>query len=191
MNSRNKGAAGERELAADEIWKDIPGYEGLYQVSNLGRVKSLPKYNHNQERIMKQNVNSRNKRLSVILCKSPSSHKRITVHRLVALAFIENSNGYCEINHKDENPQNNSVENLEWCSRKYNMNYGTTPKRFNNKRKKPIIGITEDGTELKFDSVRAGKEKGFDSSGILYSIRTGKKYKGVIWKYANQQQTKG
>lgn len=171
----------------NETWRDIPGYEGLYQVSNLGRVKSLPKYNCNKERIMKQTVNPRNKRLSVMLCKSPSSHKRIYIHRLVASAFIENPNGYREINHKDEDPQNNIVENLEWCSRKYNMNYGTTPKRFNIKNKKPVIGITENGIELKFDSVRAGKEKGFDSSGILYSIRTGKRYKGVIWKYANQQ----
>lgn len=180
VNSRNKGAAGE-------IWKDIPGYEGLYQASNLGRIKSLPKYNNHYERIMKQTINPRDKRLSVILCKNPQAHKRISVHRLVALSFIENPNGYAEVNHKDENPQNNTAENLEWCSRKYNMNYGTTPKRLNIKKKKSVIGIREDGKELMFDSVGAGKEKGFDSSGILYSIRTGKKYKGVIWKYANQQ----
>ena len=165
-----------------EVWRDIAGYEGLYMVSNYGRVKSLPKYNIKDERIMKQTTNARDGRLSVMLCKSPTEHKRITVHRLVALAFVDNPFGYVEVNHKDENPQNNRADNLEWCTRKYNMNYGTTPKRLNIKNMKPVAYV-EGGKIVAFVSVNSAKQHGFDCSGILKSIKTGRKYKGKEWFY--------
>ena len=168
-----------------EIWRDVVGYEGLYQVSNHGRVKSLPKYNIKEERILKATPNRRDGRLSVMLCKNSTHRKRITIHRLVAFAFVENPCGYTEINHKDENPQNNRADNLEWCSHKYNMNYGTTPKRLNLKNMKSVA--YKDGDKIvEFPSVRSGKAFGFDGSGILYSIRTGKKYKGKEWFYADK-----
>lgn len=169
-----------------EAWKDIVGYEGLYQVSNLGRVKSLPKYHYSTERILKQTVNKRDGRLSVMLV-GRGKNKRVNVHRLVGIAFVENSNNYKELNHKDENPQNNRSDNLEWCDRKYNMNYGTTPERLNEKNKKPVYFVDDLGIKHTFASIRSAKENGYDGSGICVSLKTGKKYKGVVWHYENKQ----
>lgn len=124
----------------EEIWKDIPGYEGLYQASTYGRIKSLRRYrfNHNkkqivEERILKPGVV--NGYLRVALWKD-AKQKNILVHRLIALTFISNPNNYKEINHKDETRQNNHVDNLEWCSHKYNNNYGTINERRSKNRKK-------------------------------------------------------
>lgn len=98
-----------------EIWKDINGFVGKYQISNLGNVK-----NAKTGRILKQNK----KRYSNVVLYIKSKPKYYRVHRLVAEAFIPNPNNYPYINHKDENKQNNNVENLEWCDAKYNSNYG-------------------------------------------------------------------
>lgn len=104
-----------------EIWKDIPNYEGLYQVSNLGRVMSLHSYGGNSSRIMKPCGNGTGY-LKVMLCKN-LQQKQYLVHRLVAMAFIPNPNNYDFVNHKDENKMNNCVENLEWCTKSYNSIY--------------------------------------------------------------------
>ena len=110
-----------------ETWKTIAGYEGLYQVSNLGRVKSL-NYNHTGiERILMSRKN-RGGYLYVNLHKD-GQRKTITVHRLVATAFISNPRNLETINHKDEVKTNNTVSNLEWMSIKDNNNYGTRNKR--------------------------------------------------------------
>ena len=114
-----------------EIWKDVEGFEGFYQVSNLGRVKSLPRlvpfkqglYRMSSERILKYRVSEQGYAL-VWLCK-PNIKKQALVHRLVAHAFIPNPLGLPIVNHKDENPLNCHYENLEWCTYKYNSNYGT------------------------------------------------------------------
>lgn len=113
----------------EEIWKDIENYEGLYQVSNLGRVKSLPNVNHKNEIILKPSIS--NGYYSVALNKS-GKQKRIYIHRLVAEAFIPNPHNLPQVGHKDENNFktgdgcNNCVDNLEWCTHKENSN---TPKR--------------------------------------------------------------
>ena len=169
-----------------EIWRDVVGYEGLYQVSNLGRVKSLPKYHYKYEKLLHPTVKKRDGRVSVMLSKPTSKRKRISIHRLVAMAFLDNPHNYPEINHKDENPQNNCVDNLEWCTRKYNMNYGTTPKRLNLKNMKPVQ-YHEDDHIVRFNSIRGAKKYGFDGAGILRSIKFGVKYKGKEWEYANKQ----
>lgn len=96
-----------------EVWKDIPEYEGLYQISNLGRIKS-------KRKILKP-ING--EYLKVGLSKK-GIQKTLTVHRLVAETFIVNTNKYNFVNHKDENKYNNRVDNLEWCTNKYNCNYG-------------------------------------------------------------------
>lgn len=118
-----------------EEWRDIEGYEGLYQVSNEGRVKSLERYvewrgtiKHQSERILKPLENNRGGYLVVCLCKN-SKVKTYTVHRLVASAFIENYEELPCVNHKDEDKTNNNVDNLEWCTYEYNINYGNHNKR--------------------------------------------------------------
>lgn len=131
-----------------EEWKDIEGYEGLYQVSNLGRVKSLW---FDKEKILKAYKN-RYGYLCIGLCKY-GKKKTYKIHRLVASAFIENSNNYPEVNHKDEVKTNNNVNNLEWCTREYNHNFGTRNQRVaeknsavqrnNPKVSKPVIGINK------------------------------------------------
>ena len=113
-----------------EIWKDIKGYEGLYQVSNKGRVKSVDRYADNHgtmqfrpERILKQNIQDagRNKRCAVALSKN-SIIKRYRVHRLVAEAFIPNPENKPYIDHIDTDSTNNCVENLRWATAKENSN---------------------------------------------------------------------
>ena len=110
-----------------EEWKDVPGYEGLYQVSNTGRVKSLNYHNTGEDNYMKPEKLKRGY-LRVGLSKN-NKRVRFLVHRLVAEAFIPNPHNLPQINHKDENPENNSVDNLEWCNAKYNANYGNRANR--------------------------------------------------------------
>ena len=109
-----------------EMWKDIDGYEGLYQVSNTGKVKSFRAWKRAKcpnEYILKPTANNRGY-LAVTLYKDASKRKYL-VHRLVAEAFIPNPNNYPQINHIDEDITNNSFENLEWCTPLYNNCYGT------------------------------------------------------------------
>lgn len=125
-----------------EVWKDIDVYEGLYQVSNLGNVKSL-NYNHtSKERILKPGANTKGY-LKVTLCKDRKVND-YSIQQLVADAFIPNPNGYSCVNHKDENKLNNCVDNLEWCSHKYNANYGTRNKRIAEKLSIPVYCLELD-----------------------------------------------
>lgn len=110
-----------------EQWRPIEGYEGLYEVSNLGRVKSLGNDKNRKEKILRP-VMTKKGYLQLFLSKEGKA-KRFFVHRLVAQAFIPNPEGLPQINHKDENPSNNRVENIEWCDCKYNINYGTHKER--------------------------------------------------------------
>lgn len=110
------------------MWKDIRGYEGIYQVSSKGEVKSLCRtarvhgnsYRTVPERILKQSTSSGYK--SVVLCRD-LTYTKFLVHRLVADAFIPNPKNLPCVNHRDANPSNNDVNNLEWCSHEYNSNY--------------------------------------------------------------------
>ena len=116
-----------------EIWKDIEGYEGLYQISNKGRVKSLGNNKNRKEKILSCKPNNKGY-LRVNLYKN-GKKKHFSVHRLVAIAFIPNPNNLLEVNHKDENKENNHVKNLEWCTSEYNNNYGTHNERSSISRK--------------------------------------------------------
>lgn len=110
-----------------EIWKPVVGYEGLYEVSNLGNVKSLNYMRRNVIKVLKARTNSGGYKF--IELHKNKKHKNFLIHRLVAQAFIPNPNNLPQVNHKDENKQNNCVDNLEWCDAKYNIKYGTCIQR--------------------------------------------------------------
>ena len=180
----------------EEIWKDIEGYEGLYQVSNLGRVKTLRRTFLNgrttQEKILKLQLDRYGYKI-VELSKSGKS-KKFKVHRLVAIAFIPNDNDYKEINHINEIKSDNRVTNLEWCTRWYNVHYGKNANGTNygkrGRRKsnsyKALLQYTMDMELVNtWESLRQATETGlYTESGIRHSI-TGrqKHHKGYIWKY--------
>ena len=104
-----------------EIWLNIEGYSN-YMISNYGRVKSLNYRRTGKEKILSLKKDKKGY-YYITLCKNGEC-KTFKVHRLVAKAFIPNPNNYPQVNHKDENPSNNCVENLEWCTNEYNLNYG-------------------------------------------------------------------
>lgn len=168
------------------VWKPVVGYEGLYEVSNTGLVKSLNCYNYKEPRLMKLGKR-RDGYLSVGLSKNNRT-KTKTVHRLVAEAFIPNPNNLEMVNHKDENRTNNNVENLEWCSRAYNQLYSLqlhpernkkfaenfkglspwTQKGVAHKNTKKVAIIDNDDNIIKvFENASvAGKELGISSGNI-------------------------
>lgn len=117
----------------EEIWKDIKGYEGLYQVSNLGRVKSLD-YRHKGTSKVMSPGKQKNGYLNVGLWSGRKKETKY-VHRLVAEAFVPNPNNWPEVNHKDECLTNNVASNLEWCTSEYNANYGTRNQRMSKSKR--------------------------------------------------------
>lgn len=131
----------------NEEWRDVVGYEGYYQVSNLGRVKSLERIDSNKhlvkERILKQSM--RGKYLKVELSRS-GSPAIFSVHRLVAKAFSENKENKPVVNHINEDKLNNNADNLEWVTYKENSNHGTVIDRRVKKRYIPIKVIYQDNT---------------------------------------------
>ena len=198
----------------EEIWKDIPEYEGYYQASNLGRIKSLTRIKYanggsymSKEIILKQ-ATTKLRYKSVALCKN-GIQKHYWVHRLIALTFLPNPNEWPDINHKDENPSNNNVENLEWCTTKYNMNYGTCVERRkasfvrnqsflkanatkvrNQSRchETPILGTSKDGDAvLSYKSItEAARSTGISKGHIGECVKGIRKSAGgYYWKYQN------
>ena len=115
-----------------EQWKDIKEYEGLYKISNLGKVKKVSRkkkgrgtkcYGYTKELILKPDMSKQGYLRATLYINGKG--KKYLIHRLVGAAFIENPNNFPQINHKDENKSNNNIINLEWCNAKYNSNYGT------------------------------------------------------------------
>ena len=142
-----------------EIWKDIKDYEGLYQISNLGNVRSLDRVVERHGltnlpgRMMKTVIHSN----GYVVISLSKNGKRISyfVHRLVAEAFIPNPNNYPLLNHKNEIKNDNRVENIEWCDYKYNVNYGTSIARRTEKFKKKICQYSLDDTFIRvWDSMK-------------------------------------
>lgn len=120
-----------------EEWRDVVGYEGLYQVSNAGAVKSLPRVDYANRKLKGKVLKLRKDKNGYIISTlyKDGIRKDHSVHRLVASAFIENPDNFPQVNHKDENPGNNNVTNLEWCTNKYNSNYGTRLQRISKAQK--------------------------------------------------------
>ena len=130
----------------NEVWKDIPNYEGIYKVSNIGRIKMLERNIvdswgrkvHKKEHILKPRTGNR---YYMIALYKNRKREDLLIHRIVAETFIPNPENKPFINHKDENCFNNSVENLMWCTQKENMNWGTAIDRRSKKLRKPVICI--------------------------------------------------
>lgn len=162
----------------EEVWKDVPGYEGLYKISNMGQVFSL-----RSNRCLSQHP----VKGGYLLVKLPPGKKRLwLVHRLVAMTFIPNPDNLPEVNHKDENATNNHVENLEWCTRKYNAHYGTALQRMAATNSKPVKQIKDGEVVRIYESIKAaGEACGFDR-GNISKCCTGKShtYKGYEWQFA-------
>lgn len=176
-----------------ETWKAIPGYEGLYEVSNLGRVKSLD-YNHTgKDGILKPENSTHGGYLRVHLCKDGKT-RNLRVHRLVAEAFLPNPNNLETVNHKDEVKTNNVVDNLEWMSQKDNNNYGTRNMRasetnINNLGVSKAVQMLDKQTgELlgTFSSIRvAERVTGISRYGICLCCRSKQKSAGgFLWQYS-------
>ena len=182
-----------------EIWKDIPNYEGSYQVSNLGNVKSLNRIVISKkgqrfdvsEKILKPIGRCRDKNyMAVHLCKKGNTWTA-SVHRLVAEAFIPNPNNLPAINHKDENPLNNHVDNLEWCTIAHNNTYGSKRERvsaamINHKAlSMPVMQYDLDGNYIATypSTMEARRQIG---ACHIPEVCSGKrsKCKEYVWKYA-------
>ena len=179
----------------EEVWKDIKGYEGLYKVSNFGRVKSLCRksicgshYITIKEKILKPSkTGSDRKYLHIILAKDGINISKF-IHRLVAEAFIPNPNNLPQINHKDEDPSNNCVYNLEWCDAKYNCNYGSH--NYKNKlsqHNREILCV--ELNKVFYSSRDAEKELNINRSSIISCCK--KKYGcktsgGFHWEFYNK-----
>ena len=184
-----------------EIWKDIKGYEGYYQVSNFGQVRSVDreivnegnrgksKTSHYKGRIL--SAGERNKGYLMVVLTKNSKMKSFAVHRLVAQAFIPNPNNYPQVNHIDENKTNNRVDNLEWCTCKYNVNYGSWKEKQSKAHKglysKKVVQIDKQGNYITtFNSITEAER----ITGIRHisTVACGKrKYAGgFIWKFLNE-----
>lgn len=176
----------------NEIWKDIPGYEDEYQVSNLGRVRSLDRTitdswgrtYHHKGRIMVQTVTNAGY-IHVYI-----RNKSFNTHRLVAEAFIPNPQNLPQVNHKDEDKMNNRADNLEWCNQPYNINYGTNIERIRSKHERqPVRQYTIKGELVKEWSGinEAAKTNGYRLNTLIdcckHKILTAY---GYIWEYVGR-----
>lgn len=182
-----------------EEWRDITGFEGHYQVSNLGNIRSLDRwveYRTGKRCFIKGKI------LHPMKCSNgyyeaqlSQNNKRIIImlHRAVAQAFIPNPNNLPEVNHKDEDISNNCVENLEWCTSKYNANYGTRNQRcfdkVQKKQQKPINQLTLSGEFIKrWDGIgQASRSLGINDSHIVRVCKHKVKNEsagGFKWEYA-------
>ena len=172
-----------------EEWKNIEGFNG-YQVSNEGKVKSL-NYNHTKKERILKSEKDKDGYLQVVLYKNGKPVMK-KVHRLVAQAFLENPQNLPQVNHKDECKTNNSVDNLEFCDNKYNINYGSrtqkcAEKQLNHPTKsKRVDQINAQTGEVirQWESTREAGRNGFKQNHVSDCARGAiKQYKGFIWKY--------
>ena len=175
-----------------EIWKDIPQYEGLYMVSNLGRVKSLPKLRCKSEKILKNKI-TKDGYYETSLSKNGKA-KYIRTHRLVAIAFIENVFNKDQVNHIDGNKLNNCVDNLEWCTLQENKEHAirTGLQDFignKNPKAKSVIQYDLDNREIaRFKTLREAMK----CTGVLENKISSvcnhhnKTAGGYIWKFESE-----
>lgn len=169
-----------------EIWRAIKGHEDLYEVSNYGKVRSLFRY----KKILKPIVGVQGY-LYVTLYDRNKKQKSKRIHQLVAQAFISNPNNLPFVNHKDENVKNNVYSNLEWCTAKYNCNYGTRLQRIAVKNNKPILQFDLNGNFIKeYESItQASKELNNSLNDISQCcLGRSRTSKGYIFKFKNDKE---
>lgn len=158
-----------------KIWKDVKGYEGLYQISNLGRVKS-------NKKILRP---SKTEYLKVCLSKN-GVQNTYYIHRLVAQAFIDNEYNFTHVNHIDENKYNNNVNNLEWCDNKYNINYGNSQKKkAKSQLRYNVIQKDNKGNIIKIweSASQVATILNYNKGTIRISCQKGLKNYGYYWEY--------
>lgn len=167
----------------EEIWADIEGYENLYAISSKGRC-----WSYKTNKFLKENINN-DGYLRFSLFKD-GEHKRYLAHRLVAKSFVDNPNQYPEINHINENVKDNCVENLEWCTHKQNINYGSRNKKVslalknNQNSAKRVQNI--DTLNIYDSLTKAEKETGICKTQICLCCKfKAKTAGGYRWRYAN------
>ena len=161
----------------EEVWKDIPGYEGIYSISNMGKVR-----NDKTNRILKQGQSGKGY-LMVQLCKDGKA-KSIRIHKLVMNAFQGESKGL-QINHIDGNKKNNQLSNLEYCSAKENTqhawNIGLA------KHQRSVISLDEEGNEINYyESLKAAAKDVGITGGIHTAIKRNNRLGGFYWKYGEE-----
>ena len=172
-----------------EVWKDIEGYEGLYQASTYGRIRSLDRRDCRGNRIKGTIIKPRsiNSGYFIVHIRDRNGKRKgALVHRLVALTFIEQHEGKTQVDHIDENKKNNAVENLRWATPKENTNHGTGIKRAAMSRSKPVKQMTDDGLFLRaFSSSAEAHRQTGASQGAISSCCKGKQAHagGYRWAY--------
>lgn len=166
-----------------EEWKPICGFEGFYEVSNLGKVRSL-NFNHTKTtRVLSPWVNTKGYEC-VHLCKNGETHS-FRVNRLVALAFLPNVDFKPFVDHIDTNRRNNCVDNLRWCTQSENQKNQLSQKRYGLSKSKPIIQMTTLGEIIRvWPSAFEAERNGFNRD-LIRKVITGKAkaHKGFQWKY--------
>lgn len=189
----------------DEMWKPIAGYEGLYEVSNYGRVRSVAHFITKTNGVVYPiksrfiHVTTFPKGYYGVMLYKDKKHKHAYIHRLVAETFIPNPNNFETVNHKDENKTNNHVSNLEWCSSDYNIHYGSginrmrETQRKNNLGGKPVLQYTLDGKFVKeYQSVgAAARHLGTRPNYIFKCCHEYSDYsqvKGYQWKFKDSDK---
>ena len=192
------------EDIALETWRDVVGYEGYYKVSNIGRVKSVERkiwngkgYKTEFSRILKQALNY--KGYPIVYLSKESKQKTVSVHRLVALAFISNPQNKPQVNHIDGNKKNNNVSNLEWCSNQENQLHAVINKLNDHstyksgKAERPVYKIDTETNEIiaKYNSIAEATDAiGYKSKSNIGACCRGlkKTVGGYKWKYADERK---
>lgn len=177
----------ELSSVVSEIWKDIPEYEGLYQISNLGRVKTLGR-KRVKEGIRKTEICKGYERID--LSKNNKS-KHYFIHQLVAKTFIPNPNNYKIINHIDENTLNNCVENLEWCTQQYNLCYGNRRQKVIDKERKLVHQYDKNNNLIMthYSIQQAARNIGRNAGPICRCCQGKQEYAyDYKWLYANESE---